>query len=341
MELGYSSSNCTKILKTLRFCKANNAIFASVLAYLGEIISIGVAICWTIGSLWSEYSSKRLGASVMNLWRMAFSVLMYAVMCWLFLGRPWPVYAGAGTWGLLAFSGFIGFFLGDLCLLRSYVLIGARTTQLFQTLAPASAALFGWILMGQQLGWKSLIAMGITLIGIGITVLGQGEKHEVRLQIPLKGVFLGIAAAVCQGFGLVISGIALSRYMTEIPADVVESVAPVIPFSANMIRCISGFLAALFMMLVMGRMQEVAAATRDRKSMLSLIIVVIFGPVVGVGFSLMALRYTAAGIASTLQALTPILLILPSHWMFGEKLSWRSLAGAIISVAGVSLFFLL
>ena len=73
----------------------------------------------------------------------------------------------------------------------------------------------------------------------------------------------------------------------------------------------------------------------------TLAVVVVFGPVVGVGFSLMALRYTAAGIASTLQALTPILLILPSHWMFGEKLSWRSFAGALVSVAGVSLFFLL
>ena len=316
-------------------------IFAPALAYIGEIISIGVAICWTIASLWSEYSSKRLGASVMNLWRMGFSVLMYAAMCWLFLGRPWPVYAGGTTWALLALSGFIGFFIGDLCLLGGYVLVGARLTQLFQTLAPAFAAFFGWMLMGQNLGWKSLIAMGITLIGIGITVLGQGEKHKLSLQIPAKGVILGVAAALCQGFGLVISGMALGRYMAEIPAGVVDKVAPVIPFSANMIRCISGFLAALLMMIFTRRMKEVMAATRDRKSMLALVIVVIFGPVVGVGFSLMALRYTAAGIASTLQALTPILLILPSHWMFGEKLTWRSLLGALISVAGVSLFFLL
>lgn len=316
------------------------------MAYLGEIISIGVALCWTIASLWSEYSSKRLGASVMNLWRMGFSVLMYALMCWAFLGRPWPAFAGWGTWGLLALSGFIGFFLGDLCLLGAYVIIGARTTQLFQTLAPAFAAVFGWIMLGQSLGWKSLIAMGVTLVGIGITVLSRGSGAQdrgaggVRLQIPLKGVLLGVAAALGQGLGLVISGLGLKSYMAELPPEALSQAA-FIPFSANMIRCISGFLAALVMMIALGRMKEVAAASRDRKSMLALVIVVIFGPVVGVGFSLMALRYTAAGIASTLQALTPILLILPSHWMFGEKLSWRSLFGAAVSVAGVSLFFLL
>ena len=36
---------------------------------------------------------------------------------------------------------------------------------------------------------------------------------------------------------------------------------------------------------------------------------------VGVGFSLMAVQYTEAGIASTLMALTPIIIILPSYWL--------------------------
>ena len=66
----------------------------------------------------------------------------------------------------------------------------------------------------------------------------------------------------------------------------------------------------------------------------------IFGPFVGVGFSLMAVQYTAAGIASTLMAMTPILILLPSHWLFHEKISRRAVVGAVISVVGVSLFFL-
>jgi drug/metabolite transporter (DMT)-like permease len=66
----------------------------------------------------------------------------------------------------------------------------------------------------------------------------------------------------------------------------------------------------------------------------------IFGPFVGVGLSLMAVQYTSAGIASTLMALTPIIIILPSYWLFHQKITWRAVIGAVISVLGVTLFFL-
>ena len=311
------------------------------MAYLGEIISICVACSWTVASLWSEISSKRLGVQVMNAWRMGLSVLMYAVMCWIFMGKPYPAYASPGTWGWLSLSGFIGFFLGDLCLLGSYVLIGARLGQLFQTIAPITAAFFGWLILGQELGWNSLIAMAVTLTGIGITILGHGNGRKVTLQIPLKGVLLGVGAAVGQGLGLIISGIGLQRYTAEVPADILPQVEAFIPFSANMIRCITGFLACWILVLVAKPRPEMSALLHDAKSARALAIVVMAGPVLGVGFSLMALRYTAAGIASTLQALTPILLLVPSHFMFGEKITPRSVLGAVVSVVGVSLFFLL
>ena len=66
----------------------------------------------------------------------------------------------------------------------------------------------------------------------------------------------------------------------------------------------------------------------------------IFGPFVGVGFSLMAVQYTGAGIASTLMALTPIIIILPSYWLFRQPITLKGVIGALISVVGVSLFFL-
>ena len=54
----------------------------------------------------------------------------------------------------------------------------------------------------------------------------------------------------------------------------------------------------------------------------------------------MAVQYTAAGIASTIMAMTPILILLPSYWLFRQPIPLRNVVGAVISVFGVSLFFL-
>lgn len=64
-----------------------------------------------------------------------------------------------------------------------------------------------------------------------------------------------------------------------------------------------------------------------------------FGPFVGVSLSLMAVQYTNAGVASTLMALTPIIILLPSKLIFKEVITFRQVLGAVISVAGVALFF--
>jgi drug/metabolite transporter (DMT)-like permease len=80
---------------------------------------------------------------------------------------------------------------------------------------------------------------------------------------------------------------------------------------------------------------------RDRVGMTTAVLTTIFGPFVGVGASLLAVQYTAAGIASTLMALTPIIIILPAYWIFKQPITAKSILGAFISVIGVSLFFLL
>ena len=78
------------------------------MAYLGEKLSIGVAVLWTVASLWSEIGSKRLGAQVMNTWRLGFSILGCAVFCWIFLGALIR-YMQAAVLGCGWLSGFIGF----------------------------------------------------------------------------------------------------------------------------------------------------------------------------------------------------------------------------------------
>ena len=86
---------------------------------------------------------------------------------------------------------------------------------------------------------------------------------------------------------------------------------------------------------------QVAAATRDRKGMTFATLTTIFGPFIGVSLSLMAVQYAKAGIASTLMALTPVLIIVPYAIINHQKISIKEVFGTLVTMAGVAMFFLL
>ncbi len=70
-------------------------------------------------------------------------------------------------------------------------------------------------------------------------------------------------------------------------------------------------------------------------------IITLFGPAVGVSLSLMAVRYANAGIASTLMALTPVMIIVPEVLVNKKKIRLKEIIGLVVSISGVALFFLL
>ena len=307
------------------------------MAYLGELISIGVAFSWTATALLSEFGSKRLGNLTLNVLRMALALLFSMAMFWVVTGVPLPSGGTMEAYGWLLLSGLVGYVIGDFCLFQCYIIIGSRYGQLFMTLAPLAAAFMAWMTLGQEMTPMSIVAMVVTLFGIGISVLGRGERHKVALKLPLNGVLFAIGAALCQGIGLVLSKIGMDHYETSTVADMPSWM---IPFSANFFRCIAGIVGFTLLLYFREGFSPLRDALHDRKGLSVATATTIFGPFVGVAFSLMALQYTAAGIASTLMAMTPIIILLPSYWLFHTKITWRAVLGAVISVIGVSLFFL-
>ena len=304
------------------------------MAYLGELISIGVAFSWTATALLSEFGSKRLGNLTLNVLRMLLALLFSLVLFWVVMGSPLPPIGSMEACGWMLLSGLVGYVIGDFCLFQCYIIIGSRYGQLFMTLAPLSAALMAWVTLGQQMTMMSIVAMLVTLTGIGISVIGRGEHHKVSLKLPTNGVLFAVGAAVCQGVGLVLSKIGMDHYQTT---DMPEWL---IPFSANFFRCVAGIIGFMLLLYWREGFAPLRTAMYDRKGLTVATATTIFGPFVGVGFSLMAVQYTDAGIASTLMAMTPVIILLPSYWLFGQKITWRSVLGALISVVGVSLFFL-
>lgn len=307
--------------------------------YFGEILSVGVAISWTATALFAEVGSKRLGSLQLNVIRMSLSLLFLGITLWWFTGSPLPIYADGRTWFWLSLSGFVGYVLGDYCLFNAYVLIGSRFGQLFMTLAPIAAAFSGWLILGEKLSIQAIAGMLVTLSGIALSVLSRGTSHKFSLKLPLKGVLFGIGAGMGQGVGLVLSKVGMNYYALSIPEGMLEA-SQMLPFASTFIRAITGTLGFLAVMWYTRKFASLSLSVRDSKGMKAALGATLFGPFIGVSFSLMAVQYTEAGIASTLMALTPIFILWPSRMLFKNKITLKEVLGAIISVIGVSLFFI-
>ena len=70
-----------------------------------------------------------------------------------------------------------------------------------------------------------------------------------------------------------------------------------------------------------------------------IIIGAFFGPFIGVYLSLLAVKYTTVGIASTIMAVIPVMIIPAAILLYKEKVTLKEVIGAFITVGGVVLFF--
>ncbi len=321
----------------------------------GELLSILVAVSFTVTALFAEVGSKRMGSLAFNAVRMSLSLLFLVLLLWLTMGVPWPRFADRDTWLWLLLSGLVGYVIGDYCLMQGYILIGSRFGQLFMTLSAPTAALLGRIIMGEQMRPLALAGMVVTLTGIAMSILSKQDKNKgLKLTISPKSIFIACMAGICQGAGLVLSKIGLEHYYSTLSglgiADTLvpeEAVIPLplsisIPFASTLIRGIMGLAGFMLLLTVFSKkgIDQLRHALRDRRAVRAAFGSMLFGPFIGVSLSLMATHYTSTGIAQTLFALTPVLIIAPAALLFHQKVTVREIIGAAISVAGASMFFL-
>lgn len=315
----------------------------------GEILSIIVAMTWTVTALCAEVASRRMGQLQMNVLRMAASLVILWVVVWALTGQPLPQGMPPRAVAWLLASGAVGYVFGDWCLFSSYVLIGSRMGQLFMTLAPLFSALAAWVLLGEVLGLQAIAGIIVTLCGIAIVVLHRGshssstqkavadgsvpsfdKKTGGASDIPLRGILLGIGAGMGQGVGIVLSKVGMELCEPSV----------LLPMAATMVRAVAGLVGFGCAFYFKGSMQRLREGLHDRTTMGAAAGAIVTGPVIGVSLSLLAVQLAPAGIASTLMALTPIFILWPSRWLFGQRITAREVLGSCIAVAGVALFFL-
>ena len=300
--------------------------------YFGEIAALLTAVFWTVTSMSFESAGKKVGSLSVNLIRLVIAFFIYGVVNYFRRGLFIPLDAGTERWLWLALSGLVGFVMGDLLLFQAFVVIGARISMLIMSLTPPITAFVGWMVLGEVLSPMNWVGMIVTLTGIAIVILKREKKEEdskkrrkITTNYSLVGILLAFGGAVGQGVGLVLSKKGMGEYDA---------------FAASHIRVITGMIGFAVILLFAKRYGKVWKALHHKPAMKRIALGSLFGPFLGVSFSLLAIQHTQAGIAVTIMSVVPVLIIPPAILFFHEKVNWKEILGAVITVVGVAIFFL-
>lgn len=294
--------------------------------HYGEFAALLVAFFWTVSALAFESASRRLGSLAVNILRLIVGFIFLSIFTLIRRNLIFPADASAENWLWLSLSGLVGFVFGDLFLFKAFTVIGSRFSMLLMTLVPPITAFFGWIILGERLTLIHFFGMTLTFTGIALAIFNRNNEGEkLSLKLAPSGILFALGGAVGQALGLVLSKLGLKDYD---------------PFSATQIRVIAGIAGFSVLISVMGRWGNVKNALMDKRGMKLLSLGAFFGPFLGVSFSLVSIMFTEAGIASTIMALVPIFIIIPSAILYKDRVKPAEVIGAVISVGGVALFFI-
>jgi drug/metabolite transporter (DMT)-like permease len=297
------------------------------MAYIGEIAALFTSFCWSLSAVGFSKSTQRVGSQVTNRVRVFIAMLVLILINAVLYGEPIPLHAGASRWAWLGISGVIGLALGDAFLFQAYQEIGARLGLLLLSLAPVFGATIAWIFFGQMLTLLQVLGILVTLGGISWVIMARPKEGDDNShKVTWRGILFGTLAALGQATGLVFSQQGMASGYS--------------PFAGTLIRMFAA-VATLWIFALFQR-QAVSTIQTIRRQPVAhgwVAFGALFGPVIGVSSSLLAVQYTEIGVASTLMALPPIFMLPISYFIFKERFGWQAVAGTLVAMAGVALLF--
>ena len=295
-------------------------------SHLGETAALITAFCWTFNGLLFEAAGKKVGSVSVNYLRLFIAFALLSITTYITRGIALPIDATPHNWFWLLMSGLVGFVLGDIFLFQAYVEIGSRISLLIMSATPPITAVLGFLIMGERISPLGLFGMFTTLGGISLVILSKNPlKNKVQLNRPRKSVIFACIGALGQALGLILSKLGMGSYNA---------------WAATQIRLIAAFIAFTVIITLRAKWPEIRAAFNNKKAIRQIALGAIFGPFIGVSFSLLAVQHTETGIVSSITSISPVLIIPFSILMFKEKVLLKEIIGAFISIVGVILLFL-
>lgn len=292
---------------------------------IGEIAALSTALLWSFSTIFFSYGVNKVGVFQLNIDRLGFAAVYLSITILL---AGISINISLNQFFFLMLSAIAGLVLGDTFLFKGFGTVGPRISLVIMAFVPPVSAILAYFFLNETLGIFSILGIFITTSGIAFVVLEKDtdtNKIKINNKMGLFWAFLGMLG---QAVGLILAKIALKE-------------SPINPFAASFTRIISAWILLTPIGFITNRYKPFFKPYKGQgKAILGPSIGAILGPFLGITLSLVAIDHAKIGIASTLMATTPVLMLPISHFILKEKLNWKSVLGAIIAVIGIGILFL-
>lgn len=285
---------------------------------LGGLAALASALLFTIAAVLFQRVSVAMDAWAINLVKGVVALIMLLPVV---LRNDFTAVDGK-PFLLLATSGLLGITAGDTAYFLALRHLGARRTLLLDTLAPGLTVATAALVLHEVLAPLRGVGIMLTLFGVGWVMLERGGAHGETSTATWRGWAYGLTHVGCFSASIILSKLALA----SIPA-----------YASTFVRqgCAT---AALLLFSASGRrLGPWLLPLKDRRRLFQMIAASSIGTFLGTWMALKALSLTQASLATTLNATSPLFILVMARYVLHERVSLRAVMGAVVAVAGVVL----
>lgn len=296
---------------------------ANFIPGFGEILSLLTGLMWAIAVIFFRKSGYGVPPLVLNLFKNVVALFLLFATMFILRGEAVPNWSPL-DWLLVAGSGAVGIGLADTLYFMALNTIGAGFLAIVDCLYSPLVILFAFFFLGERL---SLMAgIGATMIVLAVLMTSQDSRGVVlgRKQV-FSGILYGVVSMALMAVGIVVIKPILneSSLLWVIVVRLVGGIAAILvigsllPLRRQLVTCFG-----------LQSLRRYGAYTIP-----SALIGGYLALVVWVG----GMKFTQVNIASILNQLSTIFILILAAFFLGERFTVRKLLAVILAMAGAAI----
>jgi drug/metabolite transporter (DMT)-like permease len=304
-------------------------------SHFGESMALLAAFIFAWTSVLFTTAGRRLGVTMVNLFRLPGAALCLALTHRMLVGTWWPAGLAPLDHFWIGLSGVLGLAIGDSALFKAFTLIGPRRSMTMMALAPVFTVIVAWSVLGERLGLWALLGIALIIGGVVLANAGRvgtGTFGTIARPVLRLGLLLALVGSAGQGLGSVLAKLG----MVGSSADGTG----LAPLSATLVRLTWATVCYWAVVLPRQNLADVRQRLGDRRGVGALAAAILVGPFISVWISLVAIKNTDAGVAQVLLGMVPIFVVVPAWLVYRDRPTLLSLTGIAVAVGGGALLFL-